>query len=311
MGVKLTSVIAYLRTVMRLPVRQIQAYLATLHGLTISSGEIVELLHRVKDQLHPLVAALKQEIRVSPAVQADETGWREDGRNGYIWSVSTRTMRYYEYHHSRGSEVVKHLLGESFERVLGSDFLASYNIHQGLHQRCWVHLLRDGHDLKEQYADDAAVQHWFTQLKALYERACAYAGPDAMLPLAKQQVARRQQQRAFEQELMQLCAPYVGTSNASYRNCSSSWPGLKCPQTIIWPSAVCAHSSLHARSVVAHAVPKVPTRAWISLVSLVHAPPRGSTRSSSAWPRCPNYIAFGKREQYPEKGDMAVVCVLR
>ena len=31
MGVKLTSVIAYLRTVMRLPVRQIQAYLATLH----------------------------------------------------------------------------------------------------------------------------------------------------------------------------------------------------------------------------------------------------------------------------------------
>ena len=41
MGVKLTSVIAYLRTVMRLPVRQIQADLATLHGLKISSGEIV------------------------------------------------------------------------------------------------------------------------------------------------------------------------------------------------------------------------------------------------------------------------------
>ena len=212
MGVKLTSVIAYLRTVMRLPVRQIQAYLATLHGLKISSGAIVELLHRAKGQLQPLMAALKQEIRASPAVQADETGWREDGKNGYIWSVSTQTIRYYEYHHSRGGEVVKHLLGESFEGVLGSDFFASYNIYQGLHQRCWVHLLRDGHDLKEQYPDDAAVQRWFTQLKALYERACSCAGPDPTLPPAHQQAARRQHQHAYEQELMHLCAPYVGTS---------------------------------------------------------------------------------------------------
>ena len=44
---------------MRLPVRQIQAYLATLHGLKISVGEIVELVHRLKVKLHPLVAALK------------------------------------------------------------------------------------------------------------------------------------------------------------------------------------------------------------------------------------------------------------
>jgi transposase len=219
MGVKLTSVIAYLRTVMRLPVRQIQAYLATLHGLKISSGEIVELLHRAKGQLQPLVAALKQQIQASPAVQADETGWREAGKNGYIWSVSTRTIRYYEYHHSRGSEVVKQLLGESFEGVLGSDFYASYNIYQGLHQRCWVHLLRDGHDLKEQYPDDAEVQHWFSQLKALYERARSYGGPDPSLPPAKQQAARRQQQHAYEQELMQLCAPYVGTSAPMHTLC--------------------------------------------------------------------------------------------
>jgi len=219
MGVRLTSVIAYLRTVMRLPVRQIQAYLATLHGFKISSGEIVELVHRAKHQLQPVVRALKQEIRASPAVQADETGWREDGKNGYIWSVSTRTVRSYEYHHSRGSEVVKQLLSESFEGVLGSDFYAAYTISQGLHQRCWVHLLRDGHELKEQYSDDAAVQHWVTQLKALYERACAYAGPDPTLPPAKQQVARRQCQHAFEQELMQLCAPYVGASAPMHTLC--------------------------------------------------------------------------------------------
>jgi transposase len=92
-GVRLGSLIATLRTVMRLPIRQIQAYLLTLHGVSISSGEIVELLHRMKAQMQPQLDALKRQIRASPAVQADETGWREDGSNGYIWSVSTPSIR--------------------------------------------------------------------------------------------------------------------------------------------------------------------------------------------------------------------------
>ncbi len=213
LGVKITSLIAYLRTVMRLPMRQIQAYLATLHGLKISVGEIAELLHRLTKRMEPTLAQFKAAIRASPAVQADETGWREDGINGYIWSASTPTLRYYEYHHSRGHEVVEALLGPDFQGVLGSDFYAAYNIHQGLRQRCWVHFLRAGHDLKEQYTDDAVVQEWFTQVKALYDQARAYVGPDPDLPSAKQEAARRQQQHALEQELWQLCAPYAHTGS--------------------------------------------------------------------------------------------------
>ena len=213
LGVKITSLIAYLRTVMRLPLRQIQAYLASLHGLKVSVGEIAELLHRLTQQMQPTLAELKAAIRASPAVQADETGWREEGQNGYIWSASTPAVRYYEYHHSRGHEVVEALLGPDFQGVLGSDFYAAYNSHQGLHQRCWVHFLRDGHDLKDQYADDAAVQEWFRQIKALYERARTYPGPDPDLPPARQQTARTQQQHAFEQELWQLCAPFAHTNS--------------------------------------------------------------------------------------------------
>ena len=110
-------------------------------------------------QMQPHLDALKAEIRASPAVQMDETGWREDGVNGYIWAVSTRTIRYYEYHHSRSGKVVKELIGENFGGILGSDFYAGYNIHQGLHQRCWVHYLRDVHDLKEKYPQDEQLLH--------------------------------------------------------------------------------------------------------------------------------------------------------
>jgi transposase len=94
LGVRIASLIACLRTVMRLPFRQIQASVLTIHGLQISLGEVVEVLHRLREHAQPVLDAFKAEIRASPAVQADETGWREDGNNGYIWSISTPTLRY-------------------------------------------------------------------------------------------------------------------------------------------------------------------------------------------------------------------------
>src|SRR5260221_11361451 len=43
-GVRLASLIATLRTEMRLPIRQIQVYLLTLQGVTITSGELTHVL---------------------------------------------------------------------------------------------------------------------------------------------------------------------------------------------------------------------------------------------------------------------------
>lgn len=211
LGVRLISLIATLRTVMRLPVRQIRDLLQTLHGVQVSVGEIVEVLHRVVRQAQPLLDEWQAHIRASPAVQADETGWREDGLNGYIWSVCTPTLRYYEYHHSRAGEVVKRLIGDQFSGVLGSDFYAGYNIHQGLHQRCWVHFLRDIHDLKKAHPEHAQLWQWANQVKQIYERAKTAPAPDPQLPTTKQQAQRVALQRAFEQELWRVCAPFVHT----------------------------------------------------------------------------------------------------
>lgn len=139
-------------------------------------------------------------IRASPAVQVDETGWREDGQNSYIWSVGPSSVRYYEYPHSCSQQVVEELLCQDFQGVLGSDFSAAYKVHQGHHQRCWVHFLRDGHELKEQYPADEQVQGWFCHVKAVYARARACADPDSPLPPAKQMAARQQQTHQAKSE---------------------------------------------------------------------------------------------------------------
>lgn len=250
-GVRLASIIAYLRTVMRLPLRQLREVLRDLHGFEVSLGELVELLHRIREYAQPVLSDLKAEIRASPAVQADETGWREDGQNGYIWSVSTPTIRYYEYHRSRGGEVVKQLIGEDFQGVLGSDFYAGYNIHQGLHQRCWVHLLRDIHELKDEFPDDQNLRQWARQVKRLYEQAVAWAdkGMASTLSPRKQQQLRVAQQHAFEQQLWAICQPYVRTTAPQHTLCERVERFL--PELFVFVAVpgVPAHNNLAERSV--------------------------------------------------------------
>ena len=250
-GVRLASIIAYLRTVMRLPLRQLRDVLRDLHGFEVSLGELVELLHRIREYAQPTLGQLKAEIRASPAIQADETGWREDGLNGYIWSVSTPRIRYYEYHHSRSGEVVKQLIGENFQGVLGSDFYAGYNIHQGLHQRCWVHFLRDVHDLKDDFPQNEELLGWAKDVKALYEEAVTWVAEhlDANPSPRKPQRARVAQQHAFEQRLWKLCQPYAHTDAPHHTLCERVERFL--PELFVFVAVpgVPAHNNLAERSV--------------------------------------------------------------
>ncbi len=158
---------------LRLPVRSIQRYLGTIHHLTLSVGAIDDLLHHVRRRAHPAVDHLQQ-ARASPILHGDETGWRENRQNGFVWSLSTagpQAVRYDEYDQSQSHLVVKRLLGGDFQGVLSSDFYGAYNTYAGPHQRCWVHLLRDLHALQAAHAANADIVHWLHALRKLYDEA--------------------------------------------------------------------------------------------------------------------------------------------
>ena len=137
MGISVQSEVNVLREECRLPFGVIQRYLKWRYGLGLSVGKLVELTHGAAARGQEEYTGLRQEIRASPVVYGDETGWREDGRNGYLWSFSNPEVRYFLRRASRGSKVVEEVLGDEFEGVLVSDFYGAYNVHQGLHQRCW------------------------------------------------------------------------------------------------------------------------------------------------------------------------------
>jgi transposase len=177
LGVGLVSLIATLRSVGRWPYRQIQWYLATVHHLRLSQGALVGALRTVAQQGAGAAAQIQAQVRASPVVHGDETGWRENGRNGYVWTFSTSSARLF-VRGSRAGSVVDTALGPAFAGVLVSDFYAAYDHVPTAKQRCWAHLLRDVHALRQQYPDDTALAAWASQLAALYERGRAGAtGP--------------------------------------------------------------------------------------------------------------------------------------
>ena len=210
-GVSVQSEVSVLREECRLPFGVIQRYLKWRYGLGLSKGELVALVRGAAEHGQEEYTRLRQEIRASPVVYGDETGWRQAGRNGYLWSFSTPKVRYFLYRSSRGGPVVEEVLGDEFEGVLVSDFYGAYNVYQGPHQRCWTHLLRDIHQLKERFPEHEGLARWSQRVREVYDQAQAYPGPDPELPETVRQFRRVKQQQRFQEQLWSICQPHLGS----------------------------------------------------------------------------------------------------
>ena len=200
LGSNLLALIVALREEGRLPLRSIQWYLRSVHELSLSLGAIVDATRKVADKGQRELAGILERIRGSPVVHADETGWRQDGHNGYVWSFSTPTERYF-LRRGRNKEVVDEVLGDNFGGVLVSDFYAAYHHYDGPKQRCWAHLLRDIHDLRALYPDDHSLKRWARAVHQLYRQAVAFTHPT--------EKQRRAAQRALERRLSAPCRPFL------------------------------------------------------------------------------------------------------
>ena len=205
-GASVQSLVTTLHIGCRVPMRMIGQLMWELFGLRVSDGEVVKLLDGVKQAGEPELEGLRKQVRTSPAVCGDETGWRQDGDNGYLWGFFTEGARYFEYRKSRSAQVPKEILGEDFGGVVTCDFYGGYN-KLGVLQRCWFHLLNDAKELAELNADRPEVVGWVESLQALYQEAKAVASACTELPADCR--VRRKERRRLEKLAAQLARPYV------------------------------------------------------------------------------------------------------
>jgi len=168
-GHRAASMVSWLRTTMRLPVKLVQTLLQQVYGLKLSVGEIVELMHSVVTAGQATVKQISQAILAQPYVHMDETTWRENGDNGYVWACSTPNgLRAYTFKFSRAASIPETILA-GFTGTLVTDFYAGYNHTDGKHQRCWVHLLRDLRELDQDHsAQQAELPAWIAAVIQTY-----------------------------------------------------------------------------------------------------------------------------------------------
>jgi transposase len=199
------SLISYWHTVCRMPLRLIQQLLQRLYAVTLSLGELRYVLDSVAARGQADYAGLREEIRGSPVVHQDETGWREDGRNGYVWASVTDAVRYFERHGTRSGKVPKEILGDDFCGVVVCDGYKGYDPLACQLQRCWVHLLRHGHEIITRHPDAADAHAWVVKVRTIYDAAIALVATSGYGTLPE--AVRQKQRLACERRLLKVAKP--------------------------------------------------------------------------------------------------------
>lgn len=138
-----TSVhLIYLWISMCLPFTRIATYLSTVFGQKISTAGLSAHVIRVAKIMKPIYDEILEDVKQSSILHADETGWRVQGKNWWLWVFGSHTAAIYTIDKSRGKDVVHRMLGSFFIGVLVVDGWRAYMSLLCEQQSCMAHLLR-------------------------------------------------------------------------------------------------------------------------------------------------------------------------
>lgn len=168
-GINLVTYLMLLKYGARAPLNVIVTLLLQTYNFHLSPGGISSILQKTKQWLGPEYERLKASIRASPIIHADETGWRVDGVNKWIWAFLSRDAVCYQVEESRGKGVPQEFFKESNPHtVLVRDDYAAYQSIPCDQQSCWSHLLRKSHEAMVQPNVSTEMKTLHEELKAIY-----------------------------------------------------------------------------------------------------------------------------------------------
>jgi hypothetical protein len=139
------------------PYRKVTRILTQGFGLTTSAGALARASQRLAHQAQPTYDQRVLRLRQQDVVCTDETGWKINGDNAWLWVFTSAQLTLYTIDPRRAGEVAQRILHD-FEGVLTCDCLPAYNPLPYRQQKCLAHLLRRCSDIAQQplYAQDCA-----------------------------------------------------------------------------------------------------------------------------------------------------------
>lgn len=168
----------YLRYDVCIPYRKVVEIFRVLFGLSYVPASLVGFDRKAAKMGENIYADLREKIRASAVVHADETSWRNDGIGHHVWFAGNENLAFFHIDRHRSANVARAIFGENFAGTLVRDRYAAYNGIGSQWQSCIVHIctkakeIKREHGLLPQAEKDAAVDRFCDHVTAFCSEAC-------------------------------------------------------------------------------------------------------------------------------------------
>jgi len=171
-GLRLMLLIMILKFGLRIPSNKIRELMKIQYEIKISDGEIYQILRQLSREFGQYYDEIKNKIIDACEKNIDETSWRINGKNYWLWIFINKEVALYIIKKQRSSNVPIEILGDQKDKIIGSDRLEAYSKLSketgSLQQVCWSHLIRNSKDLTKHYSE---AKYIHKRLKYIYKKA--------------------------------------------------------------------------------------------------------------------------------------------
>ena len=143
-GPRVQATVALCTGAYRLSKRTTQQALEEIFGIPMSVATVSQLEQATTAVLVAPVEEARTYVHEQAVAHLDETSWRQGDKRGWLWVAVTSWVTVFLVRLSRGGDIARELLGETFAGILVTDRYSAYNWYPvRWRQLCWAHLLRD------------------------------------------------------------------------------------------------------------------------------------------------------------------------
>jgi len=152
LGPRATAMTAHLSGTYRISKQNMVYLYQDMFNFQLSVGMVCKAEKRVSNALEAPVDEAKHFVQSARqvSVNADETGFKEKGKNMWAWIAITCQVAVFMIRKNRSRKAAQELLGNHFIGILCSDRYSAYQwVPKEQRQICWAHLERDFRKISE------------------------------------------------------------------------------------------------------------------------------------------------------------------
>ena len=163
-GLNLMLFVIYLRIALRLPVNKVREYFQTVHGFSISEGEIILISHQLAQAYGSYYKQLERLLKFCKVKYSDTTSWRTNGKNYTAWVFVAAGAVLYKITRRAKAEIPLKMFGTKQQgNVLVVDRIST---NRSLAKKagftlqfCWSHILDDSRGLAKNFGREGKYAH--------------------------------------------------------------------------------------------------------------------------------------------------------